>query len=622
MSRKMYINRLDKEELTYELTVRGIGTGSCDEMRHRLALAIQMEKEGDSLKYPKYPYSFHQDADAVMKTLDNLAQLLMSFDNGRGSSEAMKIQTKLSHTLGRLDNMETAEEEENMKKKSELLALALSLMEKFIEKTENFEKNKMVPASLSLLESQVEVNTFQEGIHNASRSSAIVETVQPEPRSSSGAVNKTILPHKWDLKKFSGDNKGISVNAFFERVEELRLARNVSKENLLESGIDLFSDKAYQFYKDCRTRVHTWEELVVEFRGEYLSANHNDVLFEELQRRTQHPTETIGIYLAIMSGYFSRLRCPISEQAKLSIIMKNLHPFYQDRLTDPLPKTVAELRTVCRRLEARRDIINSYAEPTSRRGNAIEKDLAFVDVTEEIQSMDIAGPSSRISKKEIVCYRCNKPGHKAIGCAMATKIICFKCKKEGYTVRTCPTCSKKGNETRHFILDHAQNDERPYLKVSVLGKPLLGLLDSGASTTILGSAGWKLLKDLELNLDSSKAVRCTVANGQSVQSIGECEIPFRVRDRIKLITVLVVPELLHTLILGANFWKSMGIVPDLRHNEWHFSDQPICGSINEMDHLRGQTILSPLQETRLKALIDRNVALMGEKLGCTDLAEH
>lgn len=185
-----------------------------------------------------------------------------------------------------------------------------------------------------------------------------------------------------------------------------------------------------------------------EFRGEYLSANHNDVLFEELQRRTQHPSETIGIYLAVMSGYFSRLRCSISEQAKLSIIMKNLHPFYQDRLRDPLPRTISELRTTCRRLEARRDIINSYTEPTSRRGNVVEKDLAFIDVAEEVQSLDIAGPSGRSKPKEIVCYRCKMPGHKAIGCAMESKLVCFKCQREGYTVRTCPSCSKKGNETR------------------------------------------------------------------------------------------------------------------------------------------------------------------------------
>lgn len=171
-----------------------------------------------------------------------------------------------------------------------------------------------------------------------------------------------------------------------------------------------------------------------------------------------------------------------------------------------------------------------------------------------------------------------------------------------------------------FILEHAQNDERPYLKVNIMGKTLLGLLDSGASSTIIGSKGWRLVKDLGINLDTTGRLKCTVANGECVESIGTCEIPFCVRGRVKLIKVLVVPELPHTLILGTNFWRRMGIVPDLRHNEWYFSDQPVC--VDEVDHLRGKTVLTSLQEVRLQALLDRNRSLMGNELGCTDLAEH
>lgn len=48
----------------------------------------------------------------------------------------------------------------------------------------------------------------------------------------------------------------------------------------------------------------------------------------------------------------------------------------------------------------------------------------------------------------------------------------------------------------NFVLAHAQNDERPYLEVSILGKPILGLLDSGASRTIAGQSGCELLQQL------------------------------------------------------------------------------------------------------------------------------
>lgn len=171
-----------------------------------------------------------------------------------------------------------------------------------------------------------------------------------------------------------------------------------------------------------------------------------------------------------------------------------------------------------------------------------------------------------------------------------------------------------------YILDHAIGDERPYLNVDVLGRKLLGLLDSGASTTVIGSQGWTLLKDLGLKLETGQKLTCRVANGQRCEALGHCMVPFRVRDRLRVMKVLVIPQVPHTLILGADFWKKMGIVPDLRHNEWYFSNIP--ETIDVVDHIRSQPHLTRMQQTRLNALLERNLALIGNGLGCTDVTAH
>lgn len=445
MPRKMQVNRLEKDELTYELTVRGVATGTVEEMRRRLSQAFQLEKDGDSLKYPAYPYTFDQDQDEIKKKLDSLALLVEAFDKGRGSNEALKLETKFNHTLGRLENM-VCDDDSKQEKKSELLALLLSLMDGFTEKLEDFEKTKpyVAPPALSFLTGQVGAGSFQHGLGHVSASSSLGDEVQ---RHSS----KVIPPHKWNLQRFSGEKKsGMSINAFLERVEELRVARGVSKDTLFSAGIDLFCDKAYQFYKECRERVNSWEEMVSEFRAEYLSSNYEEELFEELQKRTQHSSETIGVYLAVMAGYFNRLRCTMSEETKLRIILKNLHPFYLERLRDPLPTTITELRNCCRGIEARRDMIGKYVEPSSRRNNTLEKDLAFVDVTEHVAAVEStpATRAERATVKDITCYRCKQAGHKAIGCVLPRRVVCFKCKAEGYTVRNCPKCGKAENENR------------------------------------------------------------------------------------------------------------------------------------------------------------------------------
>lgn len=149
---------------------------------------------------------------------------------------------------------------------------------------------------------------------------------------------------------------------------------------------------------------------------------------------------------------------------------------------------------------------------------------------------------------------------------------------------------------------------------------MLGLLDSGASRTILGSKGFDFINKLGLPIDRSRSTCCTVANGISCRSIGVVDLPVTLRGRFRLIETLIVPDLPHLLILGADFWRLMGVVPDLRRNEWCFSSEPIL--VNAVEQMSGQSMLSPLEKDRLQAVIDRNVNLMGKQLGCTTMAEH
>ncbi|KAJ8948944.1 hypothetical protein NQ318_022966 [Aromia moschata] len=71
---------------------------------------------------------------------------------------------------------------------------------------------------------------------------------------------------------------------------------------------------------------------------------------------------------------------------------------------------------------------------------------------------------------------------------------------------------------------------------------------------------------------------------------------------------MVIPELPRMLILGQDFWIKMGIVPDLRSKEWHFSDHPEVFSLQQV---RDKTVLTKMEQMRLQAVIEQNIALMG-----------
>lgn len=163
-----------------------------------------------------------------------------------------------------------------------------------------------------------------------------------------------------------------------------------------------------------------------------------------------------------------------------------------------------------------------------------------------------------------------------------------------------------------------ENDQRPYLWVDILGCRLLGLLDSGASCTVVGGPGWSILQRLGLKLQPSD-VSCTIANGEVCKGLGTLMVPVALMGKISLIKVLVVPALSHQLILGADFFREMAIVPDLRRGEWHFGKDDVlpqvCG-ISDVSDLNSD------QQNTLKLFLDEQFGRMGTALGVTNLVEH
>ncbi|KAK9703612.1 hypothetical protein QE152_g29239 [Popillia japonica] len=148
-------------------------------------------------------------------------------------------------------------------------------------------------------------------------------------------------------------------------------------------------------------------------------------------------------------------------------------------------------------------------------------------------------------------------------------------------------------------------------------KTISGLLDSGASRTIVGQPGCDILLGLGLPV-KKRYSNCTVANGEQCEVTGIVSTPIRLRDQVRVIDVLMVPSVTHTLILGADFWKIHGIVPDLRRGEWTFSkNTPIA----TLEHITDQ--LTDEQQQQLKTLIDTSFPMCKEgELGCTNLVEH
>ncbi|KAK9744793.1 hypothetical protein QE152_g7504 [Popillia japonica] len=88
----------------------------------------------------------------------------------------------------------------------------------------------------------------------------------------------------------------------------------------------------------------------------------------------------------------------------------------------------------------------------------------------------------------------------------------------------------------------------------------------------------------------------------------------------KVIDMLVVPEVSHTLILGADFWRTMGIVPGLRRAEWIFSTD---AANLELCPLDDASFLSEEHQRLLESTIVKHFPDNTDSdLGCAIGVEH
>lgn len=171
----------------------------------------------------------------------------------------------------------------------------------------------------------------------------------------------------------------------------------------------------------------------------------------------------------------------------------------------------------------------------------------------------------------------------------------------------------------NYFLSSLPNDSRPHLNVSIYGYEFHGLLDSGASSTVIGRAGWDVLKHLNLPISNPKSLSCRVANGDLCPCLGTVTIPIALGPKVQLIEAMIVPDLPHGLILGVDFWRKMKLLPDLSNDSWTFIDSVISETPT---YILDETNLRPNDKTALTNLVAKYFKAMGTKLGCTNLVQH
>lgn len=164
-------------------------------------------------------------------------------------------------------------------------------------------------------------------------------------------------------------------------------------------------------------------------------------------------------------------------------------------------------------------------------------------------------------------------------------------------------------------------DERPFLEVDILEKEVIGLLDSGATKSLLDAKKWEHFARLGVKLERADGIKLCLADGSAAGILGKVTLPVKLEGKVAVIEFLVIPNLTHDLYLGVDFWRKMHVVPDLKRGTWEFGGAVEEG-VGQPPALNSESSLDEGQRTRLSALTEEWKRLKPGKLGCTSKVEH
>ena len=370
----------------------------------------------------------------LQEATEALDELVKGEDGGAiGFSKATRFRTATSHCNRRLQRLISHADVEQKKMVKPLFGSLKGPIEEF---------RKLGNAPVYAASSVPSVSSFtQENTKAESDAEDSDSEGEPKKERKSFKVPKDL--HKWGIK-FSGDD-GSSVLSFLMDVEEKAAWKRVDLNSLLLGASEFFPGSAKTWFRSVRTKIDSWVELKIALRKEYLPLDYYDNLWDEIRSRKQGPTETMGTFVSNMLALFDRLEMsePVNEDVMLRTMMKNLAPFYAEKLALLKVLSLNQLKEFGKKLEVSKFRVENFDGKTKPR--KMEPEFAAkpdrskklfaneisVEALETPPSVDkTGGPKldgsvpeggspTKPAHSKLKCWKCDSTGHRHSNCTSA-----------------------------------------------------------------------------------------------------------------------------------------------------------------------------------------------------------
>lgn len=263
-------------------------------------------------------------------------------------------------------------------------------------------------------------------------------------------------------------------------------------------------------------------------------------------------------------------------------VSEKLRGQYATAIVDKEPKTISELRDVCRRVEAAADL---------KRAASDFKQLSFKQSTTQPRQ----NVTPRNDKEKPSCSRCWRNNHSIADCAAKThfdgrsKMSPLVSKKSVKTLAVFEDDDLlESEEARHPDENESEEEDnddvqveclmvnhqaiaKPTITISCNGIDVVAVIDTGAARTVVSE---HLTKENDWVIKPCRLPMSVADNKLFV--VGTCKLPLKiVIDNIaktKTHQVVVVRSLATQMLLGADLIAIFKINIDLAANSFTFSD--------------------------------------------------
>lgn len=408
----------------------------------------------------------------------------------------------------------------------------------------------------------------------------------------SGDVLNTV--RKWDLHFEGQTNETVM---FLERLEELRDAYAIPREELLRALPELLKGSALLWYRNNKSKWRFWHHFEKDFRRHFLPQDFELRMEEEIRSRTQGAKEKARDYLTAMQTLIRR-HGNCNERAELARIYRNLRPEYKSYIRVRDFSTIEELVQLTEEFEQLQTETSAfrpppkpaqayiaetaYKEPEDTktqkapgvvRGNPGRQNFEETGaqrIRPEPRAIMPSGSEQYIPNydKERNCQRCGDASHSRTRCNNKARIFCWTCGKLNVFTKSChPYVKTERNAaplTSPDTLEASCEDVRPRLVVEICGAKWSALVDTGACWSHIGDRLAATLRAKKIVPTSSGKVR--LANGKCVKTCGNFTFPLTTRNGQRwTIDASHLPPLQSDLILGMNSMIKMQAVIDTEH---------------------------------------------------------